>query len=362
MIGKNVAVIYGGGQIPSGNLVLGKLIENLLKRGLNVEGVHKSFWGLTDSDCYEEFSISQAKRIQSQIGTYLSTCRKVNPADDKWFYQILSNLKERDIRTIIVPGGDGSSRAGNVLADRAREKGYNLQIIFIPCTIDGIEGSDTTIGIDSAVAESYRQTSLITANAFATFNPTFMGPRIAINEIQGRNRNDIAVKVMEKITEVGKIGKYYIDDIDLIFIPAAYNWSYNKLMHRITSSGKETSIIISEGAKPNEIYWEDIKGKGVGKKLENLIKEDGKREVNLNVVGYLSQANDQISDDESQKIQEWICAAVKLMDTTNDSIAVIKEGNEYKAVPLNEFAGKTDSESAIPLKEEDKIRFKKYLP
>lgn len=363
MQGKNVAVLYGGGQIPSANIVLGKMIEKLLKRGdLTVYGVHKSFLGLSDYLDYEKFSIPKAKAIQGQIGTYLSTCRNVNPVDDQWFYKILSNLKERDIKTIILPGGDGSSRAGNVLSQRAREEGYNLQVVFLPCTIDGIEGSDTTIGIDSAAAESYRQASLIIANAFATFNPTFMGPRIAINEIQGRNRNDIAVALMDQILEKGRIGKYYVDDIDLIFIPAAYDWSYHELIKRITSTAKETAIIVSEGARPNEIYWDTTKGKGVGERLENLIKESGKREVNLNVVGYLSQANDQISDAESKKIQEWICFAVKAMYSTNDSIAIIKSDVEFKAVPLSDFAEKTDSKNAISLSEEDVVRFKRFLP
>lgn len=363
MIGKNVAVIYGGGQIPSGNIVLGRMIERLLKRNLNVYGVHKSFWGLADPSCYEEFTLQQAKQIQDQIGTYLSTCRKVNPADDQWFHKIFSNLKERDVKTIILPGGDGSSRAGNVLSQRARKEGYNLQVVFLPCTIDGIEGSDTTIGIDSAVAESYRQSSLTIANAFATFNPTFMGPRIAINEIQGRNRNDIAVALMDQILEKGKIGKYSVDDIDLIFIPAGYDWSYHELIKRITSTGKETAIIVSEGARPREyMYWDSLEGKGVGEKLERLIKTDGMREVNLNLIGYLSQTNDQIFDGESKKIQDWICFAVKAMYSTNDSIAIIKSNGEFRAVPLKEFAGKTDSDRAIPLKEEEVTRFKRFLP
>lgn len=363
MNGKNIAVIYGGGQIPSGNIVLGKMIEKLLKRNLTVYGVHKSFWGLSDSDCYEEFSIPKAKEIQGQIGTYLSTCRKVNPAEDQWFYNIISNLKERDIKTIILPGGDGSSRAGDVLSQRARAYKDDLQVVFLPCTIDGIAGSDTTIGIDSAAAESYRQTSLIIANAFATFNPDFVGPRIAINEIQGRNRNDISVALMDQILEKGRIGKYYVDDIDLIFIPAGYDWSYHDLIKRITSTDKETAIIVSEGAKPKEdISWDSLEGKGVGEKLERLIKKGGKREVNLNVVGYLSQANDQISKEEAKKIQEWICFAVKAMYSTNDSIAIIKSDGEFKAVPLKDFAENTDSDSAIPLSDEDVVRFKRFLP
>ena len=365
MLGKNIAVIYGGGQIPSGNEVIGRLIEKLLKRtDLTVYGVHKSFWGLSDPECYEKFTISKAKAIQSQIGTYLSTCRDVNPADDRWFYQIISCLKEKEIRTIVIPGGDGSSRAGNVLLQRAKSEGYDLQIIFIPCTIDGIEGSQTTLGIDSAVAESYRQTSLIVANAFATYNPNFIGPRISINEIQGRNRNDIAVGVMDKVIQIGKIGKYYLDDITLIFVPTGYNWSYNKLIKSITSTDKEVSIIISEGAKPNEIYWEQTltTGNGIGERIANEIRAWGQREVNLNKVGYLSQANDQISVEEKEKIQDWICYAIKILNETNESVAIIKKDNKFDSVSLKDFAEATDSDSAVSLSKEELERFSRFLP
>lgn len=362
MYGKNIAVLYGGGQIPSANFVLGKLMEKLLKRGdLTVYGVHKSFWGLSDSSCYEEFTIQKAKEIQTQVGTYLSTCRKVNPAEDKWFEKIISNLKEKSIRTIIVPGGDGSSRAGNALAQRAKKEGYEIQIVFIPCTIDGINGSDT-IGIDSAVAESERQASLIMTNAFATWNPQFFGPRVAIIEMQGRNRNDIAVNVMKKLIDKRTIGSYHISDINLIFIPAGYDWSYYDLLKRVNSTERETAIIVSEGAEPIESCWNAaVDGNSVGDKIKNLIKKGEVREANLAVVGYLSQSNDQISEAERKKIQDWISFAVKAMYATNDSIAAIKT-NDFETMSLEEFAESTESEKAIPLTNEEVDTLREYLP
>ena len=360
MLGKNVAVLYGGGQIPSANIVLGELIERLLGRGdLKVYGVHKSFMGLADSDCYEEFTLQKARDIKTQIGTYLSTCRKVNPTEDRWFPKTISNLKHMSIRTLKIPGGDGSSRAGSALEERARKVGYEIQVVFIPCTIDGINGSDT-IGIDSAVAESERQASLIIANSFATFNPNFLGPRIAIVEVQGRNRNDIAVAVMKKIINKEKIASYDINDIDLIFIPAAYKWSYIQLMSRLEASGRETAIIVSEGAKPEEYYWESIDGLSVGEKFKNLIKQGHVREANLNIIGYLSQTNDH-SDVEVKKIKDWIFFAIKSMYKTKESIAIIKT-DDFKTMSLKIFAAGTESEKPIPLSNEDSEKLKSYLP
>lgn len=361
MRGKSIAVLYGGGQIPSANIVLGKLMEKLLKRGdLTVYGVHKSFMGLADSSCYEEFTLQKAREIQLQIGTYLSTCRKVNPSEDQWFEKIITNLKKRNIRTLMIPGGDGSSRAGNALRKRAKEEGYDLQIVFIPCTIDGIHGSDT-IGIDSAVDESERHATLIMANAFATLNPKFLGPRVAIIEMQGRNRNDIAVNVMRKIIAKRKVGSYYIPDINLIFIPTGYEWSYYDLLNNVNSTGKETAIIVSEGAKPIQNYWDEaLEGNSVGDKIRNLIKNGKIREANLDVVGYLSQSNDQISEEEMKKIQDWVSFAVKTMYKTDESIAVIKK-NDFETMSLRDFAKETESEKPIPLSEDELVEFKKYL-
>ena len=361
MYGKNIAFLYGGGQIPSGNVVLGKLAEKLLKRGdLTVYGVHKSFMGLADPSCYEEFTMQKAKEIQLQIGTYLSTCRKVNPSEDQWFEKIMTNLKDRNIKTLVIPGGDGSSRAGNALQKRAKKEGYDLQIVFIPCTIDGINGSDT-IGIDSAVAESERHATLMMVNAFATLNPKFLGPRVAIIEMQGRNRNDIAVNVMRKIIARRKVGSYYIPDINLIFIPSGYEWSYYDLLNNVNSTEKETAIIVSEGAKPIQTYWEEaLEGNSVGDKIKNLIKNGKIREANLDVVGYLSQSNAQISEEEIKKIQDWVSFAIKAMYKTNESIAIIKK-DDFEIMLLEEFANKTDSEKAIPLSEDELIEFKKYL-
>lgn len=359
MIGEKVALFYGGGQIPSANYVLGKTSEELLKRGLEVYGIHQSFMGLADPNCYEEFTLLKARDIQEQIGTYLSTCRNVNPADDKWFDYIIFTLQDRDIRTLIIAGGDGSSKAGSKLAERAKKEGYEIQIVFIPCTIDGINGSDT-IGIDSAIAESVKQSILIIANAFATWNPNFLGPRIAIIETNGRNLNHLGAGTVKKIIDIGTIGSYNVQDIDLMFIPAGYDWSYNELMEHIVSSRKETAIIISEGAKPIEPYWNATTGSGVGEKLTNLIKTSGKRDVNFHRVGYLSQTNDQISVFERTKIDAWVKFAVQAMFKTDETMAVIKTTG-FETVSLHDFAQGTQSEEPIPLSKEEFRILRPYL-
>lgn len=359
-----IAIAYGGGQIPSANIVIGKIIEKLLERGAEVFGIHKSFLGMADSSCYEKFTLEDAREIQMQLGTYLSTCRKVDPSKEPWFSKILKILQDLKVNYLFIPGGDGSSRAARDFIEALRKFSYKLQIIFIPCTIDGITNSDT-IGIDSAIAESFRHTSAMIVNAFATWNPNYVLPRIPIIEIQGRNRNDIAVGVVRKIIEMGKIGKYHLNDFNLIFIPAAYSWSYKELLKKIYASDKKTAIIVAEGANPIEKGWSILLGKGVGEKLEFLFEVDGVRECNLDVVGYISQTNDSITEAEIEKIDAWVSFAVDFLanhQETEESFAIVKNGEEFSAMPLKEFADATDSNNALPLTEEELKEFEKYLP
>ena len=354
-----IAMLYGGGQIPSANHILGVFAEKLLHLGFEVYGVHKSFLGLTDSSCYERITLKKAREIQKMPGTYLSTCRDVDPANDMYFYKIIENLREKDIHVLIIPGGDGSSRAGRDFVYCARQTGYPIQVIFVPCTIDGIEGSET-IGKDPAVKESTRHVVSIIANAWATWRPTYKVPRVAIIEIQGRNRNDIAVGVMDNLIN-DYINKYNINDVKIIFIPAGHKWKVETLVNKVLAEDKKVAIVVAEGAVPEDIFWDAFTGKGIGQKLETIVKCRKLREANLDVVGYLSQTNNCVSEEEMNKIDEWTSFAIKFMTETDESIAVIKNGEDYTYMSLKEFADGTNSKKAVSLTEEEKAKFKDYL-
>lgn len=359
----DVAVLFGGGQIPDANIVTAKLIKKLLRRlDVIVYGIHKSFMGLADLECYEKFNFQKADEIERFPGTYLSTCRKVDPSSNEWFGKIMKNLVKKQIKTIFLIGGDGSSRAAKDFLRRAKREGYDyLQIVYIPCTIDGINGSET-IGLESAVLESERQANFAMINAFATWNPKFKGPRVAVIEMQGRNRNDIAINVMNRLISKGAVGCYSLSKVNLIFVPTGYNWSFTNLLEKINSSNKETAVIISEGAKPIEPYWEAIEGENAGRKLENLIKKSGIREVNFQLIGYLSQTNGMTSQKQIELIEEWTSVASSAIDVTKQSIAVVNDGEAFKLETIENFAAKNSSEKPVPLTDKEMEALASYLP
>lgn len=353
-----VAIVYGGGQIPPANYITGLIAEMLLNLGCTVYGVHKSFMGMANTSNYELIDSVKAACIKNQIGTYLGTCRGVDPASDEWFELIYQCLKAKGIHTLIIPGGDGSSRAMSDFFMKIKElhSGYRLNILFIPCTIDGIEGSET-IGLDSAVELTYKNALFIAENAFATNRPQYPTGRVAVVETQGRNRNDISYRVVKRLAN-------HWDDDQMIYIPAAYSWSFSDVLHRINYANREILVVISEGAEPIEGYWEAISGKTPGAKLETLITVTGKKEVNLNVIGYLGQTCDIVESDR-RKCEEWvrflegkICS---LKHGESCALALVKN-NFFEAVSLIDFAAGTTSNVAMPLSKKEKTEVIRYLP
>lgn len=323
-----VAAMYGGGQIPSANFLMGSLIESLISFNCKVYGIHKSFMGLSDKSSYELMSLCRSKLIQTQMGTYFETCRNVDPSSDQYYYKILKVLKDLHIHTLFVCGGDGSLRASSAFNHRCAIDNFKIKIVFIPCTIDGISGSKS-IGIDSAVSESIRRVQCMMVNSFATLDPKLKGSRVPIIQLQGRDRNDILFDVMKRLEDNSFVGKYNMSDIDIICIPTGYSWSFVKVINAILQSERNTAIIVSEGAIPTEKWWDAINGKGVGNKLSNLIDASNIRKSNFDSIGYLSQTNHLISDNEIAEIRDWTHMST-LFSITNDrsSIAIVKNSHD----------------------------------
>lgn len=284
-----VGVIYGGGQIPSANYLTGEVIKRLLIAEHSVFAIKKSFMGLADDTCYEQIDFKKARKISKIPGTYLGMCRNVDPSTDMWFSKIIENLIKFEITTLVVLGGDGSSRGCFDFLKRCQKEKYQIKVIFIPCTIDGMNGTFTFGALD-AIYETAHHIEMAAVNAWATFDYGKISSRISIVEVQGRNRNDIAVGALKKIITAGKIANYKLNEIEIIFLASGYTWSAERWLMHWTKTKRPVLIIVSEGAKPIEQWWNLFEG-SVGEKLEKFINTSGVVKSNLEKVGYLSQTN-----------------------------------------------------------------------
>lgn len=366
---RNIVIIYGGGQIPEADPLMGKIISLLFQSGefAEIYGVHQSYAGMENSACYEFLTKEKAMEIQEQIGTYFGTCRNYDPSSDENFPKILEQLKAHKITDLIVCGGDGSLRAARDLEKKLREANYCINIFWIPCTIDGIEGTES-IGTKAAVLQTYERSIFVAANAWATFDHGLKGPRVAVVEIMGRNRDTILCGAIELIKCAGKIGKFNLDEIRLYALPSDHEWSVEDLVTEVNKSEVPGLIMASEGAKPKEKWFSLIDvTNGVAKKIAALIDIEKQKRANADIIGYLSQSNsfglecDVILDD----FMPWIkCLeeAIGKSFSYTEAKAIIKNNNVCSIVPLTDIAKlNPNSKEIVPLSDKDKEIVNEFL-
>ena len=68
-----------------------------------------------------------------------------------------------------------------------------------------------------------------------------------------------------------------------------------------------------------------------------------------------------ISEEEIHLIDEWTNFAINSMAKTEESIAVIKNDEQYSVESIHTFADATNSVDTIPLSEEELVEFADYL-
>ena len=158
----NLLVFQGGGPTP----VLNASLFGVLDEARRHNGVRRIFGarfgvaGLLKDDLVDLSFVPQRelKRLKVTPGASLGSSRhKLTEADVE---QIVDRLRERDVRYLLLIGGNGSMRAADLLARGAKALEHDVCVIGIPKTIDNdIPLTDRCPGFGSAaryVAQSVR--------------------------------------------------------------------------------------------------------------------------------------------------------------------------------------------------------------
>ena len=150
----NVGVILSGGQAPGGHNVISGIFDGIKK--LNPANKLYGFilgpGGLVDHN-YMELTADLIDEYRNTggfdiIGSGRTKLEKVDQFEKG--YEI---LKELDIKALVIIGGDDSNTNACVLAEYYAAKGYGIQVIGCPKTIDGDlknEMIETSFGFDTA--------------------------------------------------------------------------------------------------------------------------------------------------------------------------------------------------------------------
>lgn len=291
---RNAIIIHGGGLVDPSQVVLLRLANKL--KGLDVYNNifigRYSFESLYNPEYWVPYEGTATElSYASKRGTCFGTCRGIDLTNSKLSKKAIDCLKDAGVTTIIVAGGDGSSRQVAEISDTFMENGINI-IFAIPLTIDGINGGPS-IGIKEAVKESIRQIENIVSTSLETRDNGAFG--VVMVELQGRNRDDIMGNVLKEIFYKEAVADEKLDEILLRVVPANYDVDEEKLINEINTSTQKTLVLVSEGAK---IKIPELTDK-INRKVRSL------------TVGHPSQSNGMTSGDNTKKYYEWIDAACK---------------------------------------------------
>lgn len=325
----NVLVIHGGGLVDASLYVLMRIAYNMVRIFNQVFIGEYSFESFYTPSFIREYNKSLIAEVKGKRGTYFGTCRGIDLRDPILFERAIKCLKERNITTIIVAGGDGSSRQVDETIEEFSKKGINI-IFPVPQTIDGINGG-RSIGINEATKESIRQIENIVSTSLKTRDKGAFG--VVMVELQGRNRDDIMANVIKAFDVQGYIADFEITDLLIRVVPANIETDEEKLIEEIKKSSKKTLVLISEGASkknPNLTInglSEKISPNGVGRKIRSL------------VVGHPSQSNNMTDKEDIRIYEKWVDHACSIIEADPYGSYCIANINwEFFKEPISYYA------------------------
>ena len=276
-----IAVLTSGGDAQGMNTVINILVRIASLRKIKIFGVLNGYRGLYNDE-FVELKNSMVENISSLGGTILKTARFEEFKNDAVVEKSAQNLKNREIDTLIVIGGDGSYKGGKAL----RDKGIN--VILIPGTIDNdLRYTHKCLGIDTALNTA----SKYIENVKQTMSSLNRG---VVFEVMGRYCGDIALySAVSTACDILAIPEKPITEEELI----------EKVNYCVKNKNKAPTIVIAE-----KMF--DVRE--IAMKLTEKTGVDFK----YSIVGYIQRGGAPSVEDKSLAMQY----AVRAMELVNDGI------------------------------------------
>jgi len=142
---KRIAVLTSGGDAPGMNAAIRAVVRTGIAEDIDVYGVHQGYEGLI-ADNMAFLSRRDVGGIMQIGGTFLGSARCPEFETEDGRRVAIANVERRAIEALVVIGGNGSQTGSHALWK------MGFPVVGIASTIDNdLEGSDVTIGVDSAI-------------------------------------------------------------------------------------------------------------------------------------------------------------------------------------------------------------------
>lgn len=317
----NALIIHGGGLVDPSKDVILRIANGIWENDIyDIVFLGKySFMSLYDPLLWIPYNSQVARQLEGVRGTFFGTCRGIDLSSPELMKKTIEVLTKERIKTVIVCGGDGSSRQCAEINDEFQKNGINI-IFAVPLTVDGINGGHS-IGLEQAVRECVRQIENVAATSLETRDKGKFS--VVAVELQGRNRDDILANCLRYFHTKGMVADCELDEIYLKVVPANYETNEQKLIDEVNETDKRTLLLISEGAN---LKVSELQGKT-------------HRKVRTVVVGHAAQSNGMTTPEDMKKYSEWLSDVVDyISENPLDSYSIVNDGTSRYREPIDYFA------------------------
>ena len=150
----NVGVILSGGQAPGGHNVIAGLFDGLKKgnKGSKLFGFQGGPSGIID-DKAVEITEDFIDQYRNTGGFDIIGSGRTKLETEEQFEKSIGTCKRRNIKAVVIVGGDDSNTNAAMLAEYFIKKNTGIQVIGVPKTIDGDlknQYIETSFGFDTA--------------------------------------------------------------------------------------------------------------------------------------------------------------------------------------------------------------------
>jgi ATP-dependent phosphofructokinase / diphosphate-dependent phosphofructokinase len=330
-----VGVLTGGGDCPGLNAAVRAVAKSLiLAHGADMVGIEDGWLGLAERRT-RPLSFRDVSGILQQGGTILGADNRTNllRLPSRGGADVTADVaawcREIGLDALVVVGGNGTM----CVADRLQQQG--LPIVGIPKTIDNdVEGTERTIGFDSAVA--------IATEAVDRIHTTGQSHhRVFLVETMGRETGWLALQAgLAGGADVVLTPEIEFDVAEVARVCRA----------RQHNGPRFTIIVVAEGARPQggamvireriEHSGEQVRLGGVAMVLAEQLQREIADEVRAIVLGHTQRGGPPTAHDRVLATALG-SAAADLVGARRFGHMVAVQGNRLTAVPVAEVANRT---------------------
>lgn len=291
-----------GGDAPGMNPAIKKFVDYAYKRDQEAYLIYEGLEGLIDNKikkaCHKDVA-----GIVHFGGTIIRSSRSKRFFEYEYRLQAYKNLKENNIKGIVVLGGDGSFRAMQVFSSE-----FDINFVGIPSTIDNdIYGTEYCLGVDTALNVIRDALDKIRDTA-SSFNRAFLV------EVMGRDCGYLA------------ISSAIVSGAEICVIPEVefkQEEVEKKLVQEIKDGRKYVLAVISEGAKKTS-------------EIHKWMQDKIGLETRVSILGHIQRGGNPTVYDRMMAFDFTIAAVDYLLFHDDSNKVVVYNKGEFSFVEIED--------------------------